>query len=818
MNNKERIINEEIRMRKPSSENLNLEKYFSYILKNISKLVDILHSKSTTEDEEKIAKYNIEFMGSSLKIIQIQSEMNTKISSHMYYLISSHPETEKIFLEIKNHGNSLSRALTFILSAFSQPTLPENILNKLKRKQNIILQCLENISKKEKEISNYVVNGKRLTKPLWVNTEKPVIDKNIVENKFHTVNENMIGKSRLKEGIISPRKQESSTTNQPSTEKKKDEFIKMMNMANKIIKSMEDRLYLEEKRTSNKLTSISVPQSSNIFTTALPTFVDFLDTKLKPQLNKIGLNWAFSRLKDRAFQLTKIGNRVSNENTNLSNKKTDKVKIDEEYLIETAFIIKNLQEDIWWIIKLQEINSANSPNVSSKSQSSYDAIISPRDKQDTINVKEKTSFLIEKKEDKFEIEFIEQDPKDNKLTKEKSINGLLNEFHYQDIEDTVSIFSEKEFERRKTMRLENSYVDVPLELMIQTFEKNCYNSISKINTSKNKSDKLNILKRLAEKASGLQMLESFEQYLDETIDFNIAQQCKREIKRAFDQYTGLKQMSDFRSVTPIASVVHKYGIVKLDPLMKSMIISTLEVLFLKETSEVKILSQIIEVSNYLVDQYSKLKESLLDCSGYISSFKEVSGFESMNVIMGREYINEVLIICNDAIQSYGSQFNERLEKMRVLNENERRDVFFQLGLNEKDFDVKLRNHLKAIKPWAKTSINLHIKSILQREVFGRNRVAILKFLQESKKKMVDGFRLIVQNFIPEPIFHLEKLLNDFDNAIKSVLKKGDVNRETFLTFHNLFRAKKKLSRETISHMQIDPNEIQFLNQDLDDDN
>ena len=91
------------------------------------------------------------------------------------------------------------------------------------------------------------------------------------------------------------------------------------------------------------------------------------------------------------------------------------------------------------------------------------------------------------------------------------------------------------------------------------------------------------------------------------------------------------------------------------------------------------------MANYLLEQYSKLKVALLYAIGYISSLKEVSGFENMNITMGREYINEVLLICNDTIESYAKQFNDRLERMRVMSESEKKEVFLQLGITEKDF-------------------------------------------------------------------------------------------------------------------------------------
>jgi hypothetical protein len=125
--------------------------------------------------------------------------------------------------------------------------------------------------------------------------------------------------------------------------------------------------------------------------------------------------------------------------------------------------------------------------------------------------------------------------------------------------------------------------------------------------------------------------------------------------------------------------------------------------------------------------------------------------------------------------------------------------------------------LRNIKPWAKSCVNLHLKSILQREVFGKNRSEILKTLQESKTKMVDGFRLIVKNFIPEPIFKLEQLLNDFDNSIQLLFKNATIDRESFKVFHSIFKAKKKIRRETILEMKINVDEIDFLSNIQDDD-
>jgi hypothetical protein len=184
-------LTQDVRMRKPSSHDLNLEIYFSSILKNVSKLIELLEKKFSSEDEETISKINSEFMESTLKVIQAQSIMNSKISSHMYEKIISHPELEKIFIEIKALSASLSRSLTFILSSFSQLTINEEMFNKIKRKQSIIVQCLENISIREKDIKNFL-SGNTFSKPIWINMEKA--SPKDAENSHNSPS--FIGKSR----------------------------------------------------------------------------------------------------------------------------------------------------------------------------------------------------------------------------------------------------------------------------------------------------------------------------------------------------------------------------------------------------------------------------------------------------------------------------------------------------------------------------------------------------------------------------------------------------------------------------------------------
>ena len=177
-------------MRKPSSQDLNLEIFFASILKNVSKLIELLENKFKNEDEETISRINSEFMESTLKVIQAQSQMNSKISSHMYDKLKSNPELEKIFFEIKALSASLSRSLTFILSTFSQLSLSEEMCNKIKRKQSIIIQCLENISIREKDIKNFL-SGNTTNKPIWINMEKASPKEN-----DSLQSPNFIGKSR----------------------------------------------------------------------------------------------------------------------------------------------------------------------------------------------------------------------------------------------------------------------------------------------------------------------------------------------------------------------------------------------------------------------------------------------------------------------------------------------------------------------------------------------------------------------------------------------------------------------------------------------
>jgi len=66
-------------------------------------------------------------------------------------------------------------------------------------------------------------------------------------------------------------------------------------------------------------------------------------------------------------------------------------------------------------------------------------------------------------------------------------------------------------------------------------------------------------------------------------------------------------------------------------------------------------------------------------------------------------------------------------------------------------------------------------SLLQREIFGKTREELLEKLQESKEKIVIGFKTLMESAIPEPVYKLNELIEDLDQEI-DFYRKADGSR------------------------------------------
>ena len=114
--------------------------------------------------------------------------------------------------------------------------------------------------------------------------------------------------------------------------------------------------------------------------------------------------------------------------------------------------------------------------------------------------------------------------------------------------------------------------------------------------------------------------------------------------------------------------------------MKNCIAAVVYLMSNTEHTEIQHLAKIITLSEQLLDQYHKLKAAILDSCGYVSSLTELgNGAENLNIMMAKDYINETLLICNDCIESFANQFNERLKTIGQLKESLRDQIRNQIG-------------------------------------------------------------------------------------------------------------------------------------------
>ena len=182
-----------------------------------------------------------------------------------------------------------------------------------------------------------------------------------------------------------------------------------------------------------------------------------------------------------------------------------------------------------------------------------------------------------------------------------------------------------------------------------------------------------------------------------------------------------------------------------------------------------ILNELTDLSEDLLQKYQTMKESLLRTTGYLSSLVETVDGVSLNYLVLKEYISDVQVLTDEAIQTLTTKFNSKLEEISMLPD--RKKIYVKFGGKEALAALPKR-YLSQIKPWAVDCIKVQSMSLLQREIFGKSRGELLDKLQESREKIVSGFQALLESNIPEPCFKLNEIINELDRDIDLWKKLG----------------------------------------------
>lgn len=240
------------------------------------------------------------------------------------------------------------------------------------------------------------------------------------------------------------------------------------------------------------------------------------------------------------------------------------------------------------------------------------------------------------------------------------------------------------------------------------------------------------------------------------------------VEGAFDQYTGIRQINDFRGLPDCG-----FSLPEANQLIQRVYERTLAAGLqtmenLELVDEQRLAAAFEGMCANMVKEYKAFKAGVLTKLGCLSSLHEMDRGRNLNSSIVLEYIRQVMAICDQCVEQVTASFNERVQQVDLLRVEKQNEIYSAMG-GRQELGHRVRAHLFQIKPWARESIQLQTESLLQREVFGKSRGDILATLNASKEQMLTGFRALTEGKIPEPLNRLDEIIAQLDAGIEAVL-------------------------------------------------
>jgi len=102
------------------------------------------------------------------------------------------------------------------------------------------------------------------------------------------------------------------------------------------------------------------------------------------------------------------------------------------------------------------------------------------------------------------------------------------------------------------------------------------------------------------------------------------------------------------------------------------------------------------------------------------------------------------------------KYQQEIELIASLPPDIKQQVIKNMGSN---FRTECEKYFNQVEQWVFSWSQPQVLSILQREVFAKDRQQLESILQQSKQSMVQGYKGLVEGRMPAPFSELEKLLS-----------------------------------------------------------
>ncbi len=307
--------------------------------------------------------------------------------------------------------------------------------------------------------------------------------------------------------------------------------------------------------------------------------------------------------------------------------------------------------------------------------------------------------------------------------------------------------------------------------VLETFQSRCLERIAKLTGSLATTPDTIVWTSLVGKNCTQQLLRELELGANDPTTRDLGSRLFLAVEAAFDQYTGLRQIGDFRGLAecPFQLSEAMQLISRLYELTIVAGLQTLENLELVE--EAKLAAEFEGVCNALVAEYHTFKDGVLLRLGVSSSLRELdrSG-RNLNASVVLDYIREVMLVCDACVEQMTAQFNDRIRQIELMPPAKQAEIFGSMG-GRAELAQRVRAHLFQIKPWARENIQVQTQSLMQREVFGKTRDDIVAILTKSREQMLEGFKALIEGRMPEPLNRLADITTHMDEIMEPMFAK-----------------------------------------------
>eukprot|EP00026_Physarum_polycephalum_P002896 Phypoly_transcript_02905.p1 GENE.Phypoly_transcript_02905~~Phypoly_transcript_02905.p1 ORF type:complete len:567 (+),score=147.24 Phypoly_transcript_02905:867-2567(+) len=266
----------------------------------------------------------------------------------------------------------------------------------------------------------------------------------------------------------------------------------------------------------------------------------------------------------------------------------------------------------------------------------------------------------------------------------------------------------------------------------------------------------------------------------------LARRLEAIIHTTFDQYEGLRQINDFRSIPEAGQMILQVSNVTNTQLKKQLVAGSIlivcnflqQVLANKEIVKMYLPAtkdEFLDISRHehnlklatdnILLEYCKLKAGLLLQTGYISSIVEQENGFNLNHVIVDKFLTEIYEITENCINSQVELFAKRASEVEKIPKKRQKIIFAKFGGKEA-FGQLATNTLALLRPWMRKWVDVQVPSIVQRELFAKNLEALKLALEESKNNMVASFQELLNNQVPEPLYKFDAILKSIDEELE----------------------------------------------------